>query len=322
MSPTDETLLDLALSRTSVDRSGHERADRSTLTRALESQETRVLVLRDGRAPITRGEVVRLALRAPRAMDAAAQPWFLGRDGTRAYLAIDETVGPGPAEADADSVEEEGALVWRSLRDVGAELDDLQAGLLTTATALAGWHGRHQHCPRCGARTEVTHGGWVRRCPKDGSEHYPRTDPAVIMAVIDRQDRILLGTGIPWPDGRVSVLAGFVEAGESMEAAVVREVREEVGIEITDLQYRGNQPWPFPASLMLGFRATATTTDLAPDPEELRCADWFTREQLEQGMANGELTLPSRTSIARRLIEEWFGDRLDDLEQPSAGGVR
>lgn len=196
---------------------------------------------------------------------------------------------------------------WVSLREVGADLDDVEAGLLTTATALHGWHRAHRHCPRCGQATDVVQAGWVRRCPRDGSEHYPRTDPAVIMAVVDDEDRLLLGTGQPWPEGRVSVLAGFVEAGETLEAAVAREVQEEVGVEVVDVQYRGNQPWPFPASLMLGFRARAVTTDLTVDPTELRSAAWYTREELRAGVVDGSRTLPPRVSIARVLVEEWFG---------------
>ena len=191
--------------------------------------------------------------------------------------------------------------------NIGADLDDRDAGLLTSATALAEWHHRHQHCPRCGARTVSEQGGWVRSCPEDGSQHHPRTDPAVIMAVTDAEDRLLLGSGVAWPEHRVSVLAGFVEAGESLEAAVIREVQEEVGITVTDLVYRGNQPWPFPASLMLGFRAVATSTEIVVDPVELRDAQWYDRERLAREVASGALTLPMRVSIARRLIEEWFG---------------
>lgn len=303
VSRPDETLLDLALSRATVDRSAHERGDDATVAGALQDPGTRVLVLREGRARVEQ-DPVRLALRGPRAEDAERHPWFLGRHEGVAYLAVDET-GPGAGEA----APEEG---WRSLREIGADLDDTEAGLLTTATALHGWHGRHGHCPRCGAATEVVQGGWVRRCPQDGSDHHPRTDPAVIMAVVDDADRLLLATGRPWPDGRVSVLAGFVEAGESMEAAVRREVEEEVGVRLGELSYRGNQPWPFPASLMLGFRARAVTTALTIDPSEIRSAAWYTRDELGAGVAAGRLTLPSRVSIARMLIEEWFGGPLPE----------
>ncbi|MGC5584279.1 NAD(+) diphosphatase [Ornithinimicrobium sp. W1679] len=309
MSPPDETLLDLALSRSTVPRSAHERADAATLERALADSGTRVVDLLEGRARVVSGPSARLALRAPRDEDAGRTPWFLGRHGGTAYLAVDL----GVAEEDGAGAHVDGAQhqEWASLREVGADLDDLEAGLLTTATALHGWHRTHRHCPRCGDTTDVVQAGWVRRCRRDGSEHYPRTDPAVIMAVVDDADRLLLATGRPWPDGRVSVLAGFVEAGETLEAAVAREVHEEVGVEVTDVQYRGNQPWPFPASLMLGFRARAATVALTVDPVELRYAAWYTREELRTRVQEGTHTLPSRVSIARVLIEEWLGGPVD-----------
>lgn len=300
VSPPDEIYLDLALSRTSVDRSAQVRTDAAALATALAERRTRILVLREGATRVTEdGSRLRLLMRPPTDADASGGAWFLGaRDGV-AYLAVEE-----PAAPDDDAAPDRG---WRTLREIGADLDDADAGLLTTATALAEWHRRHGHCPRCGGATEVTQGGWVRRCPEDGSEHHPRTDPAIIVAVTDPQDRLLMGTGVAWPEGRVSVLAGFVEAGESLEAAVVREVSEEVGVRVTDLSYRGNQPWPFPASLMFAFRASTTTTSLVLQESELRHAQWYTREQLESGVRDGSLTLPSRVSIARRLIEEWFG---------------
>ena len=158
-------------------------------------------------------------------------------------------------------------LAWTPLRDVGAELTAREAGLATTAVALDAWHDRHPRCPRCGAPTRVRAGRLVRVCVVDGSEHYPRTDPAVIMAVVDDDDRILLGHAAHWAPGRCSTLAGFVEAGESLEHAVRREVLEETGVVVGDVTYRGSQPWPFPASLMLGFRAAradhATSTSTA-----------------------------------------------------------
>lgn len=309
MSRPDETLLDLALSRATVDRSAAERADDATLARALEDTGTRVLVIRDGRCRLLGGDRTALSLRAPEPGDRERDPWFLGRHAGVAYLAVDESPAAAGEEPGRGAVPDPG---WASLREVGADLDDTEAGLLTTATALHGWHRRHRHCPRCGAVTEVVQGGWVRRCPSDGSEHYPRTDPAVIVAVVDGDDRLLLATGNGWPDGRVSVLAGFVEAGETMEAAAAREVREEVGVDLGDLTYRGNQPWPFPASLMLGFRARALTTRLTPDPGEIRSAAWYTRDELADLVARGARTLPSRVSIARVLIEEWFGRPLPE----------
>ena len=316
MSGTDETFLDLALSRSTVDRSAALRAEAGAVAAALSGPATRVLPLQDGAAPVRSGPPVRLALRPPRPEDESLTPWLLGvRDGVT-YLAVDETrTQASTSVAVADEGPDARADVsWRSLREIGADLDDTDAGLLTTATALAEWHRRHGYCPRCGSRTTVEQGGWVRRCPVDGSEHYPRTDPAVIMAVTDPDHRLLLGTGVHWPDDRVSVLAGFVEAGESLEAAVAREVREEVGLRVTAVSYRGNQPWPFPESLMVGYRARVEETDLTIDPVELRSAAWYTRAELGEAVASGRLTLPSPVSIARRLIEEWFGGPVPEPE--------
>ncbi|ANS80419.1 NADH pyrophosphatase [Serinicoccus hydrothermalis] len=304
MTAADETYLDLALSRSRVDRWASVRTDDAELAAVLRRPATRVLELRGAKAPLER-DPVRLRLRAPEPEDAQRSPWFLGRDEGADFVAV--TVPPDPGAPDAGAPEDPS---WAGLREVGADLDDADAGLLTAATALQGWHARHGYCPRCGTATEVMQGGWLRRCPRDGSEHHPRTDPAVIMAVTDDQDRLLLATGLPWPEGRVSVLAGFVEAGESLEAAVAREVGEEVGVEVTDLRYRGNQPWPFPASLMMAYRARALGTELRVQESELRSARWYSRDELAEGIRAGRLTLPSRVSIAHRLIQEWFGAAL------------
>ncbi|QHT56462.1 NAD(+) diphosphatase [Cellulomonas sp. H30R-01] len=199
---------------------------------------------------------------------------------------------------------------WSSLRVVGATLSARDAGLATSAVALDAWHARHPRCPRCGAATVATQAGWVRACTVDGSEHYPRTDPAVIMAVVDDADRLLLGHATAWAAHRWSTLAGFVEAGESLESAVRREVREETGVVVDTVEYRGSQPWPFPASLMVGFRAHARSTDVAVDGVELESARWFTRAELRDAVAAGDVIPPGPSSIARALVEDWYGGRL------------
>lgn len=199
---------------------------------------------------------------------------------------------------------------WSSLRDVGHRLTDRDAGLAATAVGLAAWHERHPRCARCGAATVPAQAGWTRVCTVDGSDHYPRTDPAVIMAVLDDDDRLLLGHAAHWPERRFSTLAGYVEPGESVESAVRREVAEEVGVGVGDVVYRGSQPWPFPASLMLAFVARATPTPITVDGVEVTEARWFTRAELASDVASGEVLLPMRTSVARALIEEWFGGPL------------
>ncbi|MCZ2264736.1 NAD(+) diphosphatase, partial [Isoptericola sp. QY 916] len=186
--------------------------------------------------------------------------------------------------------------------------------LAAEAVALAAWHASHERCPRCGEPTVVEQAGWVRRCVAQDVEVYPRTDPAVIMAVVDDADRLLLGHAAHWPEGRYSTLAGYVEPGEGLEQAVRREVAEETSVVIGDapgdVVYRGSQPWPFPASLMLGFRARAVATDVEVDGTEVTAARWFTREELAAGVAAGEVGLPGRPSIARALVEEWYGEEL------------
>lgn len=308
----------LLLSRSKVDRAAARRNDAEWLAKAWADPATRVLVVEQGRTLIRqRGEAAELAFCSP-AEAPEGERYLLGQDadGT-VYFAV---AGPLPDPAgdtrlsrpvdDLAEVADRADVAAIGLRQAGGLLGDRDAGLLVNAVALEAWHDTHQHCPRCGSRTRVVSGGHVRLCPEDGSEHFPRVDPAVIMLVHDDRDRALLARGPQWPERRVSVLAGFVEPGESLEQAVVREVAEEVGLPVTDPRYLGSQPWPFPRSLMLGFFARATATDLALDPAEIAEARWFTRAELKAAVENGELLLPGRISIARRLIETWYGGPL------------
>lgn len=227
-------------------------------------------------------------------------------DGERYFLGLEDGVAYFAVRDDNEKP------IFRSLRDVGHLLSDLEVGLATHAIALANWHAAHSHCPRCGAPTESTLGGSVRRCTADGSEHYPRTDPAVIVLIRDRNDRILLGRQAVWPAKRYSTFAGFVEPGESFEAAVAREVKEEAGVDVDDVAYLGSQPWPFPASVMIAFVATAREAHIArPDGAEIESVLWFSRDELKKAIADGEILLPPTISIARRMIEAWFGGPLE-----------
>jgi NADH pyrophosphatase NudC (nudix superfamily) len=197
------------------------------------------------------------------------------------------------------------------LREAAALLNDRDAGLFTHAVALANWHATHTHCPRCGTPTVTVAAGHAQRCPADGSEHFPRIDPAVIMLVTDPDDRCLLARNRRWPERRVSILAGFVEPGEAAEQAVAREVEEETGIVVTRVRYVGSQPWPMPQSLMLGFRAAAAgELDLRVDDDEIAEAHWYSREELRSALAAREILLPPPVSIAHRLIESWYGEEL------------
>lgn len=193
----------------------------------------------------------------------------------------------------------------RTLRELGDVLSPLDQEIAVVTTAVTNWHRTAPMCAACGHPTEVANGGFVRICRRCGREHFPRTDPAVIVAVVDDADRLLLARSGAWAEGRVSVLAGFVEAGESFEQAVHREIGEESDLRLSELQYFGSQPWPFPRSIMVGFFARAETTEISIDDDEIVYADWFTRDRLDLDLAAGTLTLPGRASIAHRLITAW-----------------
>lgn len=235
--------------------------------------------------------------------------------GTAPDGVVHWTVPAGNTERDED---------WQDLRSCGSLLDDTGAGLLTTAVAVQGWHAKARFCGICGSATRRHAAGWARICTACGHEEYPRTDPAVICLVHDVEDtHVLLARQPRWPPGRFSVLAGFVEAGESLEASVIREVGEEVGVVVRDVHYLGSQPWPFPRSLMIGFSAVAERGEVTPAEGEIEQARWVSREQLVAALAAGAWTgregegtsaddpgpdgliLPGDVSIARRMLEGW-----------------
>jgi NAD+ diphosphatase len=308
----------LLLARSTVDRSALLRGDADWIKAAWARPTTRVLVIDDGRTLVRRrGEEVEAVLYT--SDDAPeGERYLLGVEDEVAYFAVaaplpgmgSEVNGRATVPANlADTPE--GRPVAAGLRQVGGLLGDRDAGLFVYAVALEAWHATHEFCPRCGSRTAVEGGGHIRVCLSDGSQHFPRVDPAVIMLVRDADDRCLLARGPQWPEGRLSILAGFVEPGESLEHAVVREVAEEVGLTVVAPRYLGSQPWPFPRSLMLGFFAEATSTRLSVDHEEIAEARWYSREDLSRALATGELRLPPPVSIARRLIETWYGGALE-----------
>lgn len=293
--PSDSALLaDLALARGGIDRRAEFRADAEWLERAWADERTRVLAVHDGDIPL-QADAARVRPMLPAEVPDDAERLLLGTDtnGVTWFAARMPVEGPSAG-----------------LREVGAELGGDEVALATTAIALDNWHSAHPSCSRCGAPTVPAQAGWVRRCPEDGSEHYPRTDPAVIVLVIDGDDRALLGRQGRWQPSWFSTLAGFVEPGESAEAAVRREILEEAGVPVDEMTYLGSQPWPFPCSLMLGYHAWATSTDIVVDGEEIVEARWFSRAELAAACASGEVALPPAVSIARRLIERWYGEPL------------
>ena len=196
------------------------------------------------------------------------------------------------------------------LRVLAQQLDDLDASYAVHATALAMWHRRHLRCSVCGEPTTAAVGGESRHCGDCGANHFPRTDPAVIMSVVDETGRILLGHNIARKDGWYSTLAGFVEPGETPEDAVVREVFEEVGVRVDRATYLGSQPWPFPSSLMLGYEACARAAEVEVDGVEITSARWFTRDELRGAVESGAVGLPTTISIAGALITRWYGHEL------------
>jgi NAD+ diphosphatase len=296
-----------------LDRAAHQRRDAGWLGARLADDATRLFPLWRSLHVIVQEDVPRplaLEIRASRALvERAAEVVFLGERSGVAHFALDLSA------LEENEVRSATGADLGDLRFFGSLLDAEEAGLLAYARAILHWHGQHRFCGACGQPTRSEAGGHVRRCIACSIEHFPRTDPAVIMLVTDG-DRCLLGRQSRWPPGMVSTLAGFVEPGESLEEAVTREVREETGIAVRDVVYQGSQPWPFPCSVMLGFRAVAETTEITVDSTELEHAAWFTRAEVRdfreldfrrfEAPPPGTWLLPPRDSIARWLIDGWL----------------
>lgn len=299
------------LARSGIDRDAIARSNPELFDLLLAEPDAKILVLHDGAAPIRAG---RLVLCDPAVVTSAMVRAYLGRnadpdaDEPRGAPIILNVLSDG-AFRDLSAVLGDD-IHWAELRDIGGDLTGRDAGLLVEALALARWHASYGYCPRCGLPNIVEQGGWMRRCPSDNFEVYPRIDPAIIVAIRDSGDRLLLGGG---RGNWFSVLAGFVEAGEPVEAAVVREVAEESGLRVQVDGYLGSQSWPYPLSLMLAFSAVVTDDDpdaaLTPDGEEITHLEWFTRDDLRR--RKGDMRLPGRSSIARAMIESWLGEALD-----------
>tara|TARA_B100000686_G_scaffold353805_1_gene460928 strand:+ start:1545 stop:2459 length:915 start_codon:yes stop_codon:yes gene_type:complete len=293
-----------------LDRASHLRSNKNWILKSLKDPKTKIVPIWRSLNLVSNNDrprgVMLSSAQANELIEISKTTVFLGIQDDRSYFSVDI------------SELEEGALSQSSkdqqfvdLRSVGSTMDSSEASILAYAKGIMHWHSQHQYCGKCGNKTQVEEAGHVRRCLNFGCSvlHFPRTDPAVIMLVY-HENNILLGRKSEWVPGMYSTLAGFVEPGESLEQAVSREVMEEAGIKITNIRYHSSQPWPFPASLMLGFYAEAVTTKLLRNEEELEDLKWFSRKALLEGAA-GLDKRPRSDSIARRLIDEWISQGID-----------
>jgi NAD+ diphosphatase len=271
--------------------------DRAAERRELDMSHAVAVIVRDGTVLAEGGVVVEVP---PGERPEAALTVYLGRDGEQDIVAV------VPAE------EGFGGDRMVGLRDLVRAFSERGADgardreLASTAVAITTWHANHPRCSVCGEPTVPAKGGWVRRCEADEREHYPRTDPAVIVAITDPHDRLLIAHASYWSPRRYSHLAGYVEPGESLEQAARREVAEEAGLTLTGLQYVASQPWPFPASIMVGFTASVESTDLRLDDDEITDAMWVSRDDLPGLVSSGVVILPPPGSIARSMLDDWL----------------
>lgn len=287
-----------------LDRAALRRKNEEWMTEAWLSPDARVLPVWHSRNFVSGpADAARLVL-VPASADLDTVPIFLGlREGVPVFAA-DLSIAEAPESMPAL----EGLGRFEDLRAVGPMMNEGEAALCAYARGMAWWNARHRFCGVCGAPAASAEAGHVRICtdPACATHHFPRTDPAVIMLVHDGADRMVLGRQSRFPPGVHSVLAGFVEPGESLEEAVAREVLEEVGLTVTDIRYQSSQPWPFPSSLMLGFTARATSFDIVTDQDELESARWFDRAYLRDFTPSDDFRLARKDSIAHRLIAEWI----------------
>jgi len=303
-----------------LDRQAHLRKDPAALATAL--HDGTVLALWRGKPLVAQDRLVWLKPGHPALAQAESQV-FLGEDDGTPRFAADISAWSPEAGAEAveagffdPSVQRHPALGetagFVELRSIMTHLPAREAELVATAKAVLHWHHSHGFCARCGSPSDMVQGGWMRTCPACAAQHFPRTDPVVIM-LVTHGNSVLLGRSPGWPEGMFSLLAGFVEPGETVEAAVRREVFEEAGVLCGPVSYLASQPWPFPASLMIGMRADALGTDLNIDPDEIESARWVTREELVSAFAGQHPEIkPSRPgAIAHFILRNWLADRLD-----------
>lgn len=309
-----------------LDRASELRGNETALAAARAQSDARAILFWRGKPLIAvekPAALVRLEMDNPILALATDTPVLLGREDGAARFAFDISAWT-PEDLDVtqlggflDPSEQRhpclpDTMAFAELRRVMTWLDPRDAELAATGKAVLGWHQTHPFCACCGARSDIVQAGWQRRCPACGAGHFPRTDPVVIM-LITHGNSVLVGRSPGWPEGMYSLLAGFVEPGETVEAAVRREVFEEVGVRVGPVSYLASQPWPFPASLMLGCAGQATSTALTIDPAEIEDAVWVSREEMMQAFAGDHPTISAarKGAIARFLLENWLADQLD-----------
>jgi len=309
------TLFDMGFVHNPLNRHSEWREDAALIEALRQRAEARsVVIARD--MPVVQGDMPLFTLADAASMGAASETVFLGMWDTAPIFAM---LLDDAASRQVDVADQSGLLDTRLLQRPDLALTDMRSitvkkrvsddlvGILGQAKAVLHWHNSHRFCGRCGAKTTLSQAGWRRDCPACAAQHFPRTDPVVIMLVVDGE-RVLLGRQPRFPQGMYSCLAGFLESGETLEAAVRREIFEEVGLESGDVRYLTSQPWPFPASLMMGCIATATTTTLTIDRQELEDARWFSRAEcraLLAGTHEAGLTSPQPIAIAHHLLKAW-----------------
>ncbi|MEM1073492.1 MAG: NAD(+) diphosphatase [Pseudomonadota bacterium] len=309
-----------------LDRAADIRSDYQAVEALLADSTSRAILFWRGKPLLSMArpaELVRLRLNHPVMEYAGREKILLGREDGAARFAIDLSdwvpddldeaqLGGFLDPSEQRHPELDDTMAFAELRRAMTWLTPRDAELAATGKALFGWHETHKFCSRCGAPSDMVEAGWQRRCPECNSSHFPRTDPVVIM-LITKGNSVLVGRSPGWPDGMYSLLAGFVEPGETLEAAVRREVFEEVGVRVGDVEYLASQPWPFPASLMFGCAGEALDNVLTVDPVEIEDALWVSREEMLTALSGDHpKLLPARKgAIAHFLIQNWLADRLD-----------
>ena len=304
--------LHLPLAQSAIDRDYLVREQADLFDELAKNPNTRVLAIFDGKV-LLNGQALRL-IEVSQVMNPELMV-YLGKSteassqepaGTPLLLAVLNQQSAIAVEPEISN--------WHVLRRSGFGLSARDSGMYAQGLALANWHVAHKFCSRCGGETYPEKAGWIRRCKSDGKEIYPRTDPAVIVSIIDDHDRILLGSQGVWEENRWSVLAGYVEPGESLNATVEREMFEEAGVRVTDIDYLGSQGWPFPHSLMMGFTARVHgDQQLSADGIEIAKLRWFSREDIR--IEKDSILFPGPLTIARVMIEHWFGGPLEVASQ-------